>query len=547
MLSGINWRSCLCSILLGASLVQSVELTGHVQALFNESMTIQDAIYDPSVSYLRYFYYPLAAGSHETRSTVWYSVGLLQRNRDTDVEEAVKILRNVIGDQEKNVSAQWYGDYTVYPEQPTVGSPAYPPVIYNSWDPNWRGFIGTALIIIYEEFRCLLPEDVQELVLESLYNSTIGDSYRVGGVDGDNLYPAYSNAWLMRTVVSSWTGRKLNDANMTAAGDADANAFFELFDRNDTLSEFNGPTYAGVSLYALTIAAKYLQSDNSTIGQHAVRAIQHIWEYESQLWNPHMRNIAGPWDRSYGYDMNNYVAIMSIWLWTLVGKDGVWKSSSPIWTMAHADDFEIAPVIAVLSGFHRKLIPSSTMARLKTFNGERTYTGHAYAPPADYEPRNITTWLSPNLTIGTQSFNQSVVGGFSEDSSSFSPSVVQWIRSDQSIGYFNLYPTETALKAEVSPYALNLTYPLGNASSTFTFAVASNPLGRTRDLTGLGDLDGIDIEVGGTINPVPVISFCGLVGGDCEPIHGFEFWNVTFSMPANSSEIPRVQFKFSVE
>jgi hypothetical protein len=98
MLSGINWRSCLCSFLLSATLGQSVKLSDHVQTLFKESMTIQDAIYDPSVSYLRYFYYPLAAGSHETRSTVWYSVGLLQRNRDNDVEEAVKILRNVIGD-----------------------------------------------------------------------------------------------------------------------------------------------------------------------------------------------------------------------------------------------------------------------------------------------------------------------------------------------------------------------------------------------------------------------------------------------------------------
>jgi hypothetical protein len=51
---------------------------------------------------------------------------------NNDVEEAVKILRNVIGDQEKNVSAQWFGDYTVYPEQPTVGSPAYPPVVSSS-------------------------------------------------------------------------------------------------------------------------------------------------------------------------------------------------------------------------------------------------------------------------------------------------------------------------------------------------------------------------------------------------------------------------------
>jgi hypothetical protein len=59
---------------------------------------------------------------------------------------------------------------------------------------------------------------------------------------------------------------------------------------------------------------------------------------------------------------------------------------------------------------------------------------------------------------------------------------------------------------------------LGNASSTFTFALASNPLGKKRDITTLGDVDGIDIKVDGTVDPAPVISFCGLVGGDCEPI-----------------------------
>ena len=55
--------------------------------------------------------------------------GLLSRNEGDDVEQAIRILRNVIGDQEKNVEAQWYGYYTVYPEQPTVNSSAYPPSV----------------------------------------------------------------------------------------------------------------------------------------------------------------------------------------------------------------------------------------------------------------------------------------------------------------------------------------------------------------------------------------------------------------------------------
>ncbi|KAI9376026.1 hypothetical protein BJX61DRAFT_548059 [Aspergillus egyptiacus] len=542
MLARIHWLLAL----LGARVVESVPLSNDAQGMFDEAMTLQDAIYDPTASYLRYFYYPLAAGPHETRSSVWYSVGLLQRNQGSDADEAIKILRNAIGDQEKNATVQWYGGYTKYPEQPTVGSAAYPPVIYNTWDPNWRGFIGTALIIIYEEFRALLPADLQDLILESVYNSTVGDSYRVGGVDGDNLYPAYSNAWLMRTVAGSWTGWKMNDANMTAAGDADAAAFLDLFDRNHTLSEFNGPTYAGVSLYALTIAAKYLGPTNSTIGLNAARLIRQIWDYESQLWSPQMRNFAGPWDRSYGYDMKNYVAIMSIWVWALVGKERAWESTSPIWTLAHADDFEIAPVLAVLSEFHKTVIPDTAISRLCSFSGEHTYAGQVYAPPADQEPRNVSAWVSSSLSIGAQSFNQNVVGGFSEDSSSFSPAVAQWLRSDGSVGYFTLYPTETALKSEVAPYALNLTYPRGNSSSTFTFVLAANPLGRKRDIGSLGDVDGLEIKVGGTVDPVPRISFCGLLGGACSVIHGFEFWNVTFSMPANTSDVPRIELQFEL-
>lgn len=86
-----------------------------------------------------------------------------------------------------------YGDYQKYPEEPYVGSPAYEAEIYDSWDPNWRGFIGTTLIIAMEEYDHLLAEDTKELVLESLHNATKGDEYRVGGVDDDNLYPSYSN------------------------------------------------------------------------------------------------------------------------------------------------------------------------------------------------------------------------------------------------------------------------------------------------------------------------------------------------------------------
>ncbi|EAT78720.2 hypothetical protein SNOG_14095 [Parastagonospora nodorum SN15] len=282
----------------------------------------------------------------------------------------------------------------------------------------------------------------------------------------------------MRAVVSGWTGRKLNDSNMTAAGEMYAEEVLELFNMNNTLSEFNSPTYAGITIYALTLWAKYMPSD-SVMNQEGQRVLGEVWDLLAMMYNSNLRNLAGPWDRTYGDQI-------------LISRQ-------------------------------------------------------AYAPPYDLEPRNITTWVSPNLTIGGESFNQGNLGGAREDRSAWSPGVVQWKRRDNSVGWFNVWPSETAMNIDVAPNSINFTYPNGNASSTFSFIVALNPLSGKRDITSVRDLDGLDLEVSGTVDvDSPSISFCGLVGGTCKIIHGFEFWNVTWSMPTNSIQIPSINFKVNL-
>lgn len=171
-----------------------------------------------------------------------------------------------------------------------------------------------------EEFPELIPQDVQDYMLESLFNTTIGDSYRVGGVDTDNLYPAYSNPSIMRAFVSGWVGRRANDSNMTTAGEDYAQEIIDLFTRDNTLSEFNSGTYAGVSLFALTLWAKYMPED-SLMGQYGADMIKHTWTSLGELYNANLKNVAGPWDRSYGFDMNKYLSILALQMWTIVGKE----------------------------------------------------------------------------------------------------------------------------------------------------------------------------------------------------------------------------------
>ncbi|KAI8937923.1 hypothetical protein NX059_005606 [Plenodomus lindquistii] len=307
---------------LGTSAKQQVQkrndTQSHATSLLHESMDWMDMYYDHDRGYL--FSLDAAALTHDTRASVWYAAGLLARNEPDDVEQAVRIVENVIGGQFKNESQQWYGDYQIYPEEPTVGTKQYPAVIYNSWDPNWRGFIGTTFVLMLEEFSHLIPQHTQHYMLESLFNNTIGDSYRVGGVDDDNLYPAYSNPSIMRAFVSGWVGRRANDSNMTVAGEAYAKEVIDLFTRDNTLSEFNSGTYAGVSLFALTLWAKYMPQD-SLMGQYGGEMIRHTWTSLGELYNANLKNVAGPWDRSYGFDMNKYLSILALQMWTLVGKE----------------------------------------------------------------------------------------------------------------------------------------------------------------------------------------------------------------------------------
>lgn len=82
-------------------------LPPHAQELLSESMAWMDIHYDADVGYL-YFPGGSSALRHDPRSSVWYSLGLLARNRDDDVVQAERIIDNIVGIQYTNASEQWY-------------------------------------------------------------------------------------------------------------------------------------------------------------------------------------------------------------------------------------------------------------------------------------------------------------------------------------------------------------------------------------------------------------------------------------------------------
>ncbi|THX61510.1 hypothetical protein D6D06_00556 [Aureobasidium pullulans] len=475
----------VCAGQASCSYVQS--LSSNAQGVLNESMSWMDGFYDTDAGYL-YSLDASAALRHDTRSSAWYAIGLLARNEGDDVANAEKILTAIVDGQYKDPAEQWFGDYQKEPEEPYVGTEAYPADIYDSWDPNWRGFIGTTFIIGLEEFPHLLSKNVTDLILGSLHNSTVGDSYRVGGVDDDNLYPAYSNPSIMRAFVSGWTGRRLNDSNFTMAGEQYAQEIVDLFTRADTLSEFNSGTYTGVSLFGLTLWAKYLPAD-SIMTQYGERMIKATWEAVGQLWHPELRNMAGPWDRSYGFDMNRYFSLMALWFWIIMGKEKSSLISRPQ-IMSHSADFAYGPLFAVLGEFQASLVPEDVLNALQEFRGEHIFNSSTFSPPFDTYPRNITTWLASNISIGAETFDENVIGGPAINPSTFNPAVIQW-NTGKGVGFITLHASENATTTAVSPGYLELSYPYGNSSSIFSFLVST--FAGKRDVTSWADVQGANV------------------------------------------------------
>jgi hypothetical protein len=104
-LRDIPFLSLAASCVSAANLVKRNDTSSFAANLLQESMSWMDMFYDAEAGYL--YSLSAAALTHETRASAWYASGLFARNEGDDVEQAVKIVRNVIDGQHKNVSSQW--------------------------------------------------------------------------------------------------------------------------------------------------------------------------------------------------------------------------------------------------------------------------------------------------------------------------------------------------------------------------------------------------------------------------------------------------------
>jgi hypothetical protein len=137
---------------------------------------------------------------------------------------------------------------------------------------------------------------------------------------------------------------------------------------------------------------------------------------------PGLKNLCGPWDRSYGMDMQQYLAVVGLSIATQVELDAapLPDVSQPF---GHAHDFFFMPPIALLE----PQVPEDARPHLSAFAGPRQIERRLEAG------RRVTAWLDRDVMIGAQSANPSRAGNYQ-----FHPATMHWRTPDGGIGGLRL-------------------------------------------------------------------------------------------------------------
>ena len=394
---------------------------------------------------------------HLVPQSAWYAAGLLHRGADGDEARAVQCIEALLACQYVDVGegTEWHGTFARFLETPVPASTGA--VMWLDFDPNWRQFIGTT-------FELLLQDGlIADAGLAGRVRSSI--ELAVSSEPVDRVAPNYSNIALMRSWLEVEHGR--DGAEDYAA------KVVELFDEHGAFEEYNSATYYGIDLYALALWRD--RSSSPVLREAGARIEAALWRDIGRWYHPGMKNLCGPWARSYGMDMRTYASLLGIWMWPAVGRSHVPfpDVSSPF---EHAHDLSHAPLADVL----QPRVPGDV--DLVQFGGEHTVEQRITST------RVATGWLSDRVMCGGEwgDITASARG-------QFHPATAHWLRPDGDVGWIRLVHYAPArarvsagrLEIELSPSAKR--GPV--APELWVSGAASRPVGRSWSVPGL------DVEV----------------------------------------------------
>jgi hypothetical protein len=255
------------------SIYQRSLLNGFIESMFPQEVQVQEIL----------------TGQVSIRSTTRLASALLFRNETADRKNAIEIIKWVLKHQHQEEDTKIYGMWKTS-------------VMNDGQDQNWREFIGCDLIVIFENYKNVLSADLLLDIKSSLIHAAKGALIR-------DVQAEYTNISIMSSFLMHYVGTEFGIEHLEIAGLNKAREIYDLFHQYKTFSEYNSPTYDGVSLISLSLWRELAKGEMKIMGAILENS---LWQEIATHYNPILKNMAGPYFRSYGMDMSKYYSITGI-------------------------------------------------------------------------------------------------------------------------------------------------------------------------------------------------------------------------------------------
>ncbi|MEZ4836535.1 MAG: hypothetical protein R2873_31850 [Caldilineaceae bacterium] len=400
-------------------------LPQNARSLAEESLTWTDQYWDPANALLALDSEDLAGPVHHSvRNSSWYALGLLMRSEDGkddgDFERAVRTFHAVLDYQFDEPGTPYHGTWYRSPQE---DHPPADAIVWRHYDPNWRQFIGTTLMLALEEFGDRLPADLIARMGRAI-------DLAIEGEPPDRCAPHYTNIALMKAALMTWAGKRYDRPDWFAEGERFGQAAYDVFAAHGTFHEYNSPTYYGVNFYALALWRHYATSDQLAAQGTEMEAA--LWRDVAAFYHAGLGNVAGPYSRTYGMDMRKYGALLGMSVWLAVGRE-LAPFPREDGMFAHGHDFTFGPPLALVG----TEVPADALQHLRSFQGERTIERRL---PTEHD-RVATAWIGDSVLLGAESLRlKSDIPGVlpNLDSPQYHPVTVHWALPDGDVGWIRL-------------------------------------------------------------------------------------------------------------
>jgi hypothetical protein len=393
-------------------------LSKNSREIFHTAMEWGDRYYDGQAKLCRMPPSPAYAELRSSpylmvRESTWYALGLLLRDGPGDRERAGQILDVVLKAQYHEPGKPWDGTFRRSPSEADPGTQA---VMWRSYDPNWREFIGTTFAVILTEYPDRVSADLRRRMVDAI------DYAIAGEMKQGRLAPTYTNISLMYGFLWDFAAVRGGKPEWASKAEQWQKTVYELYKQHDAFWEFNSPTYSGVDIFALALWRDY--GFTPLMRKRGAEMEAGLWRTTADLYNANLRNISGPYDRAYGMDMRSYVSVMGLWLRTVLDADHapLTNFNPPV---DHVADLWLVPAIVILD----TRIPADAMAKFEEFPGQHQ-VNHPIA-----DQRIATAWIGKTVIYGGE------ITGHTRDvdaRSQLHPVTVQWLAPNGKIGWIQL-------------------------------------------------------------------------------------------------------------